>query len=118
MSFTIGIMSITRRDFLETTAVAGLVVGPLGAADQGGMPTRVLGKTGVRVSILGMGGGSRFLQYKDEDRAIEAIRKGLDLGINYIDTADTYGRNHLSEVRVGKAIQGSPEGHFPRHQAE
>jgi predicted aldo/keto reductase-like oxidoreductase len=70
------------------------------------MPTRVLGKTGAKVSILAMGAGSRFLLYQEEDRALEAAQKALDLGISYIDTSDDYGRNHLSEHRIGKAIQG------------
>ncbi|MGI8741542.1 MAG: aldo/keto reductase [Bryobacteraceae bacterium] len=105
-------MSISRREFLEGTLLTGLTAGCV-VAEEGStlLPARILGKTGVRVSILGMGAG-RFLLYKEEDKAIEAVRKGLDLGINYIDTADAYGRNHLSEVRVGKAIQGRRDGIF------
>src|SRR5271170_7185255 len=106
-------MSISRREFLETTALSGLAASSLSAAaskDQ--LPTRILGKTGVRVPILGMGAGSRFLLYKEEDKAVEAIRKGLDLGITYIDTADSYGKDHLSEQWVGKAIKGRREGIF------
>jgi aryl-alcohol dehydrogenase-like predicted oxidoreductase len=70
------------------------------------MPTRLLGRTGARVSILAFGAGSRFLMYKAEDQALAAITRALDLGINYIDSADDYGRDHLSEQRVGKAIKG------------
>jgi hypothetical protein len=100
-------MNISRREFLETTALAGLAAGTLSAAESGGkLPTRVLGRTGVRVPILGMGAGSRFLLYQQEDKAVEAIRKGMDLGITYIDTADSYGKDHLSERWVGTAIQG------------
>jgi predicted aldo/keto reductase-like oxidoreductase len=105
-------MSISRRRFLETSALTGLAAGTLSGNTPAKMPTRVLGKTGVRVSIVGMGTGSRFLLYKDEEQAIESVQKGLDLGINYIDTADSYGRNHLSEVRVGKAIKGRRDGIF------
>jgi uncharacterized protein len=106
-------MSISRREFLETTAITGLATRSLAAADgTGQLPTRILGKTGVRVPILGMGTGSRFLLYKEEDKAVEAVRKGLDLGITYIDTADSYGKNHLSEQWVGKAIKGRREGVF------
>jgi hypothetical protein len=50
--------------------------------------------------------------YKEEEKAVEAIRKGLDLGITYIDTADSYGKDHLSEQWVGKAIKGRREGIF------
>ena len=105
-------MSISRRKFLETTAVGALAAGSLSATGSSDMPTRVLGKTGVHVSILAMGTGSRYLQYKEEDRAIEAIHKGLDLGISYIDSADDYGKEHLSEQRIGKALQGRRDSVF------
>ena len=106
-------MSISRREFLGTAALAGLAAGPL-AADDGKttLPTRVLGKTGESVSILGFGGGSRYyLAYKQEDQAFAAITRALDLGITYIDTADDYG-GHLSEQRIGKAIKGRRKGLF------
>src|SRR4051812_4377336 len=100
-------MSISRRDFLGTTAMGSLAASSL-TADTGKtpLPTRVLGKTGARVSILAMGAGSRFLLYKEEDKAIEAVQKCLDAGITYIDSADDYGKDHLSEKRVGMAIKG------------
>jgi len=112
-------MSISRRNFLETAALGGIAVCcPAGVSaatstdeNAGKMPTRVLGKTGARVSILAMGGGSRYLMYKEEDQAIQAIQKALDLGITYIDTADDYG-NHLSERRIGMALKGRREGVF------
>jgi len=106
-------MSISRREFLGTTAIAGLAAGSL-SADSGKtlLPTRVLGNTGARVSILAMGAGSRFLSYSEEDKAIEAVQKALDLGITYLDTADDYGRGHLSEQRIGKAIKGRRNGIF------
>jgi aryl-alcohol dehydrogenase-like predicted oxidoreductase len=105
-------MSISRREFLGTAAIAGLSAGPL-AAETGsnGMPMRVLGKTGARVSMLGFGGGSRYLMYKAEDAALAAAARALDLGINYIDSADDYG-NHLSEQRIGKVIKGRRDGIF------
>ena len=98
-------MSISRREFLETAAAGSLAAGSLMADSSAGMPTRVLGKTGARVSILAMGGGSRFLQY-EEDQAAEAVHKALDLGVTYIDTCDDYGKDHLSERRIGAAIKG------------
>lgn len=106
-------MNISRREFLETTALAGLAAGSLAAdSSKTRLPTRVLGKTGARVSILAFGGGSRLLQYQGEDRALEALHKALDLGITYIDTADEYGTGHLSEQRIGKAIKGRRDGIF------
>ena len=65
-------MSISRREFLGTTAAAGLTATAITGAEIGTppIPTRTLGKTGARVSSLAMGGGSRFLMIKDEDKAM------------------------------------------------
>lgn len=100
-------MSISRRSFLETAALGGLASqATLGAGVDGktGMQTRVLGKTGARVSILGFGGGSRFLAYKEEDKALAALNRALDLGVSYVDSAFSYG-DGLSEERVGKVMK-------------
>jgi predicted aldo/keto reductase-like oxidoreductase len=75
------------------------------------IPTRVLGKTGVRVSIVAFGGGSRFLMYKDEDKALEAVNRALDLGITYMDTAYGYG-DGKSEERIGKVMKTRRKGIF------
>jgi predicted aldo/keto reductase-like oxidoreductase len=93
--------SISRRRFLETTAFgSAAAASALGA---GKIPTRVLGRTGKSVSILAFGSGSRFLMYKEEDKALEALTRALDLGITYIDTAYGYG-NGASEERIGKLM--------------
>ena len=86
-------MGISRREFLEVSALGSIAAGSLSAAGKTELPTRTLGKTGARVSILAMGGGSRFLMYKDEDEAIEAVQRALDLGITYIDSSDDYGES-------------------------
>lgn len=99
-------MSISRRKFLETTAITSLAAtSALGAEidKKTGMPTRVLGKTGARVSILAFGCGSRFLAYKEDDDAIAALNRALDQGITYVDTAYGYG-NGRSESRVGQVM--------------
>lgn len=99
-------MRISRRRFLESTAFGPLAAhAALGAeiGKTGSLPKRVLGRTGVHVSILAMGGGSRFLMYKEEDKALEALNRAFDLGITYMDTAYGYG-NGLSETRVGKVM--------------
>lgn len=96
-------MTLSRRHFLESAAMASLVAATGHAAEPGKLPTRLLGKTGVRVSVLGIGGGSRFLAYKEEDKALEALNKAIDSGIHYVDTAQTYG-NGVSETRVGKVM--------------
>jgi predicted aldo/keto reductase-like oxidoreductase len=107
-------MKISRRHFLGTTALGSLAARSLMAATSGktALPTRVLGRTGARVSILAMGAGSRFLMYKEEDKALEAVERALDLGITYIDSSDDYGNDHLSEHRIGKAIKGRRDGIF------
>src|SRR5260370_40750844 len=100
-------MRISRREFLGTAGVTAVAAQEaLGAAvdKKTGMPTRVLGKTGARVSIVAFGSGSRFLMYKEEDKALEALNKALDLGITYVDTAYSYG-NGVIEERVGKMMK-------------
>ena len=107
-------MGISRRRFLETAALTGIAAQPLVAAEVDGksaMPTRVLGKTGAKVSILAFGCGSRFLSYTDEDKALEALNKALDMGITYVDTAYGYG-NGKSETRVGKVMATRRKGIF------
>lgn len=95
-------MSISRRSFLESAALAGLAGKALAATvdKKTGMPMRVLGKTGYKVSLLAMGCGSRWLMYEDEDKASEALEKALAAGVNYLDTAQGYG-NGESERRLG-----------------
>jgi predicted aldo/keto reductase-like oxidoreductase len=95
-------MDLSRRQFIQgaagTTAIACL-----GAGAASKLPTRTLGKTGIEVSILGFGSGSRFLMYEKEDKALEALSRALDLGITYIDTAHSYG-NGKSEERIGRLM--------------
>ena len=94
---------MNRRQFLEAVAV-GLVVTPaLGSLPPNKLPTRSLGRTGIKVPILGFGSGSRFLMYQNEDKAIEALNRAIDLGITYIDTAHAYG-DGKSEERVGRVM--------------
>jgi uncharacterized protein len=94
---------MNRRQFLETVAV-GLVAAPaLASLPKPLLPTRPLGRTGIRGPILGFGSGSRFLMYKDEEKAIEALNRAIDLGITYIDTAHSYGEGQ-SEERIGRVM--------------
>jgi hypothetical protein len=100
---------ISRREFLERSglAVGAVAAGPaLLRAEPAGaaaaMPQRTLGRTGVRVSILAMGCGSRFLQFP-ADQATAVLEKAVGLGINYLDTAMDYGKGE-SETRVGKFL--------------
>lgn len=65
------------------------------------MKTVRLGKTGLEVSRIGMGGIP--IQRPTEDEAIGVIRRALDLGVTLIDTSLAYGP---SEERIGKAVAG------------
>ena len=96
-------MELTRRNFISAASVAA-TAGMLEAQDgRTGMPMRMLGRTGVGVSVLAFGSGSRWLAYKEEQKALEAMTKALDAGVTYIDTAYAYG-NGQSETWVGKLM--------------
>ncbi len=72
------------------------------------MQYRPLGKSGIDASVLGFGAfavGGWFYGGTDERDSVDAIRAGIDEGINLIDTAPIYGYG-LSEEIVGKAVQG------------
>ena len=100
-------VKFSRREFLEKSAMAGLAAATLGPEAVKGantLPTRVLGKTGARVSILALGCGSRLLAYKTEDAAVATINLALDSGISYLDTAYSYG-NGRSEGWVGQVAK-------------
>ncbi len=68
------------------------------------MEYRNLGSSGLKVSALGLG-ANNFGWWADEQTSIAVINHALDMGINYIDTADMYDRGR-SEEFVGKAIKG------------
>src|SRR5215469_16216793 len=99
---------ISRSQFLEIGTAAGagvLLLNDVGSAHtmKDVLPTRTLGRTGAKVSILAFGCGSRFLMYRDEDSATAILNRALDLGITYLDTAYAYGDGE-SEIRVGKVM--------------
>lgn len=66
------------------------------------LPRRVLGRTGVRVPILGYGSAPGGLGMDDED-AISLCHRAIDLGVTLIDTAPGYGRAHL---QLGQVMAG------------
>jgi aryl-alcohol dehydrogenase-like predicted oxidoreductase len=73
------------------------------------MRVRKLGSSGPEISVVGYGaweaGGTAWGPNESEDVVIEAIRAGLDAGIDWIDTAEVYG-DGVSERLVGGAIAG------------
>lgn len=70
------------------------------------MESRVLGREGLTVSILGLGcmGMSEFYGDADEGESIATIHRALELGVNFFDTADMYGP-YTNEQLVGKALR-------------
>ena len=75
------------------------------------MITRTLGKTGLEVSALGFGawgiGGSMWIGAED-DESLAALRRAIELGVNFIDTAAGYGGGHSEEL-VGRAVREAAE---------
>src|SRR3954451_4109900 len=71
------------------------------------MRQRTLGNQGLTVSALGLGcmGMSEFYGEGDESESIATIQRALDLGVNFLDTADMYGP-FTNEQLVGRAIAG------------
>jgi aryl-alcohol dehydrogenase-like predicted oxidoreductase len=67
------------------------------------MPTRMLGKTGVRVSRLGLG-GAHIGKQSDEAESIRIIRTAVDRGVTFLDNAWDY-NGGKSEERMGKALR-------------
>jgi aryl-alcohol dehydrogenase-like predicted oxidoreductase len=75
------------------------------------MRYRKLGRTGLEVSELGFGawgiGGTMWIG-ADDDESLRALRRAIELGVNFLDTAYGYGDGHSEEL-VGAAVRASPE---------
>ncbi|MGN6393366.1 MAG: aldo/keto reductase [Gemmatimonadales bacterium] len=74
------------------------------------LPHRVLGPDRLRVSAQGLGcmGMSDFYAGRDDDESIATIHRALDLGVDFLDTADIYGP-YTNERLVGRALKGRRE---------
>jgi aryl-alcohol dehydrogenase-like predicted oxidoreductase len=95
-----------RRDFLKKAAAASIVSSLANKASRAAEPSiayRSLGRTGEKVSMVGLGGYHLGTQ-PDEQESIRIIRTALDNGINFLDNCWDY--NHgQSEIRMGKALR-------------
>jgi uncharacterized protein len=96
-----------RRRFLQTAAATTLMTSLTRkfsrAAETATVPMRVLGRSGEKVSMIGLGGYHLGMQ-ADEQESIRIIRSALDSGINFLDNCWDYNGGE-SEVRMGKALR-------------
>jgi len=106
-------MPLTRRKFINSAALSALAAQAAATAQDPatGMPMRTLGRTGERVSLLAMGAGSRWLMYKDPAKAHEALDRALKAGINYVDSAASYGDGQ-SEQWIGEYLKSHKKNFF------
>ncbi len=78
------------------------------------MELKELNKTGVKIPAIGIGtwgiGGYLTPDYSKDEEAVKALKKGIELGMYLIDTAEMYGGGHCEEI-VGEAIK-----YFPREE--
>jgi uncharacterized protein len=106
-----------RRKFIKTGVAAAAGIGILSQTapcvhaenlftdiTRSTMPKRKLGRTGLQVSVLSIGTGSTTAQVRQPDQAVDIINRALDLGVNYIDTAPSYG-NGISETNIGLVMK-------------
>ena len=94
-----------RRDFLKKTAAVGVfssLTTSLSHAAEAPVPQRMLGRTGERVSMVGIGGF--HLGRPSEAEAIRIVRTALDNGVNFLDNCWDY-NGGVSEERMGKALR-------------
>jgi len=103
----VGLSQMTRRDLLKASLAAGAAL-PLACArpqgaptSQAGIPQRVMGKTGVPVTLLGLGCAWIAKDPQTQTRAI--VEAALDSGVRYFDTAPNYER---SEENLGRLLAG------------
>jgi predicted aldo/keto reductase-like oxidoreductase len=68
------------------------------------MPMRTLGRTGVKVSLVGLGGWHLGFKFIDEELSVRIIRTAIDNGINFMDNCWDYNEG-ASEERMGKALK-------------
>jgi uncharacterized protein len=95
-----------RREFLKTTLAACAAASlrdALSFAESGAMQYRPLGRTGEKVSIVGLGGYHVGVQ-DDDNESVRMVRTAIDGGINFLDNCWDY-NDGQSEIRMGKALR-------------
>ncbi len=97
---------VTRRQFLELSAVTAMALGTgsfsWAAEVKQGIPYRTLGKTGEKVSLVGVGGA--HIGRVSEKESLQIVRAALDRGINFLDNSWDY-NDGKSEEWMGKALR-------------
>lgn len=73
--------------------------------NEGGLPVRELGKTGLKVSIIGFGGGHCVRPDIDEQMTVRLVQMAIDAGVTFMDNAWEYHQGE-SERRMGLALKG------------
>ncbi len=97
---------VSRREFVKFAIATGVLAAAsaLARAEEvnNGIPYRQLGRTGEKVSIVGVGGF--HIGKPDEEEGIRIVRGAIDAGINFMDNSWDY-HDGGSEVRMGKALR-------------
>ena len=117
--------AVSRRTFLAGAVVAGMGMRGRGRAQDPGsgrgrgprpdeapggtaapaIAKRPLGATGVEITIVGFGAGSRFYSsVPSDEQAAELVRRAIEAGIEFVETSANYGPEGLSEKRIGLAM--------------
>jgi len=98
---------VSRRQFLGMTGATILMAGRLGGStkpdSKNGISYRTLGRTGEKVSVIGLG-GYHLGKQSDPEESIRIIRTGIDEGVNFLDNCWDYNGGE-SEIRMGKALR-------------
>ena len=102
---------MNRREFMTVSAAAlttGAVASTLLSEEtKPKLPQRTLGRTKIKVGILGLGGVGFLTDWEDENPIAALITEAMDAGVNYFDTAHTYGKDGKSERSLG-LVMGTP----------
>ncbi|MGO8765369.1 MAG: aldo/keto reductase [Limisphaerales bacterium] len=102
-----GLSNVSRRRFVKMALAAGAAVAAApqlwSAETKGEIPLRPLGRTGEKVSAIGLGGYHIGIQ-SDEQLSLSIVRSAIDRGITFMDNCWDY-NDGVSELRMGKALR-------------